>query len=93
MLSCRRQLVVGKFNIIVLCPRVDKVLALKLFERRAPILGDRRDLLRPSQKTHFDDAAVARFYDAAAAKGARVAKGDWFGEEARVFSSVSAFSL
>jgi len=38
--------------------------------------------LRPAA---FDDAAVSRFYDAAAAKGARVAKGDWFGDEQRVF--------
>jgi hypothetical protein len=41
----RRQLVVGKFNTIVSCPRVDEVLALKLFERRAPILAERRVLL------------------------------------------------
>ena len=33
----------------------------------------------------FDDGAVTRFYGAAAAKGIRVARGDWFGEEARVF--------
>jgi DNA-binding transcriptional MocR family regulator len=37
------------------------------------------------RKPTFDDTAVTRFYDAAAAKGARVAKGDWFSEEARVF--------
>jgi len=41
----RRQLVVGKFNTIVSCPRVDEVLALKLFERRVPILAERRVLL------------------------------------------------
>ena len=41
----RRQLVVGKFNTIVSCPHVDEVLALELFERRAPILGERRVLL------------------------------------------------
>jgi aspartate/methionine/tyrosine aminotransferase len=33
----------------------------------------------------FDDEAVDRFYGAAAAKGARVAKGAWFGDEVRVF--------
>ena len=33
----------------------------------------------------FDDAAVGRFYDALAGTGVRVAKGSWFGEEARVF--------
>jgi aspartate/methionine/tyrosine aminotransferase len=33
----------------------------------------------------FDDDTVSRFYDAAEAKGVRVAKGEWFGEEARVF--------
>jgi len=37
------------------------------------------------RKPFFDDAAVARFYDAAAANGARVAKCGWFGENARVF--------
>lgn len=111
----RRQLVVGKFNTIVSCPRVDEVLALKLFERRAPILAERRVLLdaglqrtaawvransdyvewvRPDagaiccvrlRKPTFDDEASGRFYEAAAARGARVAKGDWFGEEVRVF--------
>jgi len=110
-----RQLVVGKFNTIVSCPRVDEALALKLFERRAPILTERRVLLDAGlQRTAawvransdhvewvqpdagalccirlghaaFDDGAVTRFYDAAAAKGIRVARGDWFGEEARVF--------
>jgi aspartate/methionine/tyrosine aminotransferase len=38
--------------------------------------------LRPAA---FDEAGVARFYEVSAAKGARVAKGEWFGEEARVF--------
>jgi aspartate/methionine/tyrosine aminotransferase len=33
----------------------------------------------------FDDDTVSRFHKAAAANGARVAKGEWFGEEARVF--------
>jgi DNA-binding transcriptional MocR family regulator len=33
----------------------------------------------------FDDAAVDRLYAAVAAKGARVANGAWFGDEARVF--------
>jgi aspartate/methionine/tyrosine aminotransferase len=33
----------------------------------------------------FDDDTVSRFYRAAAANGARVAKGEWFGEESRVF--------
>jgi len=37
------------------------------------------------RKPAFDDAAVARFHEAAAANGARVAKGEWFGENARVF--------
>jgi aspartate/methionine/tyrosine aminotransferase len=41
----RRQLVLGKFNTIVSCPRVDEALALKLFERRAPVLAERRVLL------------------------------------------------
>ena len=38
--------------------------------------------LKPSV---FDDAAVGRFYEALADKGTRVAKGDWFGDEERVF--------
>jgi aspartate/methionine/tyrosine aminotransferase len=38
--------------------------------------------LRPAL---FDDAAVARFYDALPGEGVRVASGTWFGEEARVF--------
>jgi len=106
---------VAKFNTIVSCPRVDEALALKLIERRAPVLGERRVLLdaglqrtaawvrangdyvewvRPDagaiccvrlRKPAFDDAAVARFHEAAAANGARVAKGEWFGENARVF--------
>lgn len=110
-----RQLVLGKFNTIVSCPRVDEALALRLFERRAPILAERRVLLdaglqrtaawvrananhvewvRPEagaiccmrlRRTAFDDDTVTRFYEVAAAKGARVAKGEWFGEEARVF--------
>ena len=105
----------AKFNTIVSCPRVDEALALKLIERRAPVLGERRVLLdaglqrtaawvrangdyvewvRPDagaiccvrlRKPAFDDAAVARFHEAAAANGARVAKGEWFGEKARVF--------
>ena len=33
----------------------------------------------------FDDAAVVRFYQAAARAGVRVANGAWFGDEARVF--------
>ena len=37
------------------------------------------------RKPAFDGAAVARFHEAAAANGARVAKGEWFGEKARVF--------
>lgn len=113
--ALREQLVIGKFNTIVSCPRVDEALALRLFERRAPILAERRVLLdaglqrtaawvhanadyvewvRPDagaiccvrlRHAAFDDAAVNRFYDSAAANGARVAKGEWFGEEARVF--------
>ena len=105
----------AKFNTIISCPRVDEALALKLIERRAPVLGERRVLLdaglqrtaawvransdfvewvRPDagaiccarlRKPVFDDSAVTRFYAAAAANGARVAKGAWFGEEARVF--------
>lgn len=111
----RRQLVVAKFNTIVSCPRIDEALALRVFERRAPILAERRVLLdaglrrtaawvrandghvewvRPDagaiccirlRPSAFDEARVARFYEAAAAKGARVAKGEWFGAEARVF--------
>jgi aspartate/methionine/tyrosine aminotransferase len=38
--------------------------------------------LRPSV---FDDAAVARFFDALTRTGARVANGNWFGDEGRVF--------
>ncbi len=38
--------------------------------------------LRPDA---FDAAAVDRFYEAAAAEGVRVANGNWFGDEARVF--------
>ncbi len=33
----------------------------------------------------FDDTAVGRFYDAAAAHDVRVASGSWFGDEVRVF--------
>jgi hypothetical protein len=33
----------------------------------------------------FDDAAVERFYSALEPQGVRVAPGDWFGEERRVF--------
>ena len=33
----------------------------------------------------FDDAAVGRFHDVLAGTGARVAKGAWFGDDARVF--------
>ena len=33
----------------------------------------------------FDDAAVERFYSALTPQGVRVAPGDWFGEERRVF--------
>jgi aspartate/methionine/tyrosine aminotransferase len=111
----RRQLVVGKFNTIISCPRVDEALALKLLERRAPILAERRGLLdaglrrtadwaransdlvewvRPDagaiccvrlRQAAFDEGSVGRFYEAASRRGARVARGDWFGEEARVF--------
>lgn len=38
--------------------------------------------LRPEA---FDDAAVDRFYEVAAEEDVRVAKGNWFGDEARVF--------
>jgi aspartate/methionine/tyrosine aminotransferase len=111
----RRQLVVGKFNTIISCPRVDEALALKLVERRAPILAERRRLLdaglrrtaawarantdlvewvRPDagalccvrlRQAAFDEGSVGRFYEAVAGRGTRVARGDWFGEEARVF--------
>ena len=113
--ALHHQLVVGKFNTIVSCPRVDEALAIRLFECRAAILADRRVLLdagvqrtaawvranadyvewvRPDagalccvrlKYTAFDDVGVDRFYEAAAARSARVAKGSWFGEEARVF--------
>jgi aspartate/methionine/tyrosine aminotransferase len=113
--ALRRQLVVGKFNTIVSCPRVDEALALRLLERRTVTLAERRVLLdaglrridawvranadyvewvRPDagalccirlRRASFDDDSVARFYRVAAAKGTRVAKGDWFGEKARVF--------
>lgn len=38
--------------------------------------------LRPDR---FDDTAVCRFHDALQSQGVRVAKGAWFGDEARVF--------
>jgi hypothetical protein len=38
--------------------------------------------LRP---TVFDDAAVGGFYEAVTRRGVRVANGEWFGEETRVF--------
>jgi hypothetical protein len=56
--------------------------------------NDSIDWVRPSagamccirlKSAVFDDAAVGRFYDLIAQKGARVANGDWFGDEARVF--------
>jgi aspartate/methionine/tyrosine aminotransferase len=111
----RRQLMVGKFNTIISCARLDEALAIRLLERRATILAERRVLLqaglqrtaawacantdyvewvRPNagaiccvrlRKGVFGDASVARFYEAVAVKGARVAKGEWFGEEPRVF--------
>jgi aspartate/methionine/tyrosine aminotransferase len=111
----RRQLVVGKFNTIISCPRVDEVLALRLLERRGPILAERRQLLnaglrrmtawarangdlvewvRPDagalccirvRQATFDEGSVGRFYEAVAGRGTRVVRGDWFGEEARVF--------
>jgi DNA-binding transcriptional MocR family regulator len=37
------------------------------------------------RRERFDDAAVERFYATLPALGVRVAKGTWFGEEARVF--------
>jgi DNA-binding transcriptional MocR family regulator len=37
------------------------------------------------KSTAFDNKAVDCFYDAVAEKGARLANGTWFGEEARVF--------
>jgi hypothetical protein len=37
--------VVAKFNTIVSCSRVDEALALRLFQRRATILSERRVLL------------------------------------------------
>jgi aspartate/methionine/tyrosine aminotransferase len=113
--ALRQQLVVAKFNTIISCPRVDEALALRLFERRAGILAERRVLLdaglqrtaswvrvnadriewvRPDagalccvrlRRTAFDDASVSRFYEAVAARGVRVAKGAWFGDEERVF--------
>jgi aspartate/methionine/tyrosine aminotransferase len=111
----RRQLVVGKFNTVVSCSPVDEALALRVFERRAAIIAERRvrldaglqrtaswvsansefvDWVRPDagaiccvrlKPEIFDDAAVMRFYAAVAEKGARVAKGAWFGDERRVF--------
>ena len=38
--------------------------------------------LKPSV---FDDAAVGRFYESLPEERTRVAKGDWFGDEERVF--------
>lgn len=113
--ALRRQLVLGKFNTIISCPRTDEALAIALFRRRAAILAERRVLLatgmqrveawvagnrgyvewvRPNagalccvrlKPAAFDDAAVKGFYEAALARGARLAKGTWFGEEDRVF--------
>jgi len=37
------------------------------------------------QPAAFDDAAIARFYEALAGEGVRVANGLWFGDEPRVF--------
>jgi aspartate/methionine/tyrosine aminotransferase len=113
--ALHRQMVLGKSNTIISCPRVDEALALRLFERRAAILAERRVLLdaglqrttawvranadhvewvRPDagaiccvrlRYAAFDDLSVGRFYQVATARGARVAKGEWFGAEVRVF--------
>jgi hypothetical protein len=37
------------------------------------------------KRTVFNDAAVERFYSALTPQGVRVAPGDWFGDERRVF--------
>jgi DNA-binding transcriptional MocR family regulator len=37
------------------------------------------------RRSRFDDAAVGRFYEEVAVEGVKIAKGPWFGEEARVF--------
>jgi DNA-binding transcriptional MocR family regulator len=56
--------------------------------------GDFVDWVRPNavaiccvrlKPSVFDDEAVRRFYDALAGGGVRVANGNWFGDEARVF--------
>jgi aspartate/methionine/tyrosine aminotransferase len=110
-----RQLVVGKFNTVISCSPVDEALALRLLDRRAAILAERRvhlhaglqrtadwvqmnsdyvEWVRPDagamccvrlKPAAFDNKAAGRFYDAVAEKGARLANGTWFGEEARVF--------
>jgi aspartate/methionine/tyrosine aminotransferase len=114
-LELRRQLVVGKFNTVVSCSPLDEALALRVFERRAAIIADRRvrldaglqrtafwvransefvDWVQPDagaiccvrlNPEVFDDDAVAHFYETVAEKDARVARGTWFGDEARVF--------
>lgn len=113
--ALREQLILGKFNTVIACSRADEALALRVFEREAEIVGERRrrlseglartaewvqshgdllDWVCPDagalcclrlKPTAFDDAAVARFYDAMARHDVRVASGAWFGDEARVF--------
>jgi aspartate/methionine/tyrosine aminotransferase len=41
----RQLLITGKFNTVVSCSAVDEALALKVFERRASIIAERRDHL------------------------------------------------
>ncbi|WP_299396677.1 pyridoxal phosphate-dependent aminotransferase [Pelagibius sp.] len=113
--ALREQLILGKFNTVIACSRADEALALRVFQREAEIVGERRrrlseglartaewvqangdllDWVCPDagalcclrlKPTAFDDAAVARFYDAMARHDVRVASGAWFGDEARVF--------
>jgi len=113
--ALREQLILGKFNTVIACSRADEALALRVFEREAEIVGERRrrlseglartaewvqangdllDWVCPDagalcclrlKPAAFDDAAVARFYDAMARHDVRVASGTWFGDEARVF--------
>jgi aspartate/methionine/tyrosine aminotransferase len=111
----RKQLVLAKFNTVISCSALDEALALRVFERRDRIIGERRrlrtdglartadwvkensglvDWIRPDagalccvrlKPSVFDDAAVSRFYETLASEGIRVANGNWFGDEARVF--------
>jgi len=110
-----RQLVLGKFNTVISCSRLDEALAVEVLAQRERVIGERRqrlaegvritaewvarngafiDWVRPDagalccvrlKPAAFDDAAVERFYRCLPREGVRVARGTWFGDEARVF--------